>query len=46
VNHEEAGHLGLTDREIDDVVAFLQTLTAGWQPTPRQSYCADQLPLN
>jgi cytochrome c peroxidase len=34
VNHEELGHLGLSDQEIDDIVAFLQTLTDGWQPTP------------
>jgi cytochrome c peroxidase len=34
VNHVELGHLGLTDQEIDGIVAFLQTLTDGWQPTP------------
>lgn len=34
VNHNELGHLGLSDQEIDDIVAFLQTLTDGWQPTP------------
>jgi cytochrome c peroxidase len=34
VNREELGHLGLSDQEIDDIVAFLQTLTDGWQPTP------------
>lgn len=34
VNHEELGHLGLSDQEIDDIVAFLQTLTDGWQLTP------------
>lgn len=34
VNHTELGHLGLSDREIDDIVTFLQTLTDGWQPTP------------
>jgi cytochrome c peroxidase len=34
VNHMELGHLGLSDQEIDDIVAFLQTLTDGWQPTP------------
>jgi cytochrome c peroxidase len=32
VNHTELGHLGLTDQEIDDIVAFLQTLTDGWRP--------------
>ncbi|MBI2907998.1 MAG: c-type cytochrome [Chloroflexi bacterium] len=26
------GRLGLTDQEIDDIVAFLQTLTDGYQP--------------
>jgi cytochrome c peroxidase len=26
------GQLGLTDQEIDDIVAFLETLTDGWQP--------------
>jgi cytochrome c peroxidase len=34
VNHAELGHLGLTDQEVDEIVAFLQTLTDGWQPTP------------
>jgi cytochrome c peroxidase len=34
VNHNELGHLGLAEQEIDDVVAFLRTLTDGWQPTP------------
>lgn len=34
VNHVELGHLGLTGQEIDDIVAFLQTLSDGWQPTP------------
>jgi cytochrome c peroxidase len=34
VNHTELGHLGLTDQEIDDVVAFLKILTDGWQPAP------------
>lgn len=31
VNHDELGDLGLTEREIDDIVAFLKTLTDGWQ---------------
>jgi cytochrome c peroxidase len=31
VNRDELGHLGLTDGEIDDIVAFLQTLTDGYQ---------------
>ncbi len=30
VNHEELGDLGLTDGEVDDIVAFLHTLTDGW----------------
>lgn len=34
VNHDELGHLSLSDQEVDDIVAFLQTLTYGWQPTP------------
>ena len=33
VNHDELGNLGLSDQEIDDIVAFLKTLTDGWQPT-------------
>jgi cytochrome c peroxidase len=32
VNHNELGNLGLTDQEIDDIVAFLLTLSDGWQP--------------
>jgi cytochrome c peroxidase len=32
VNNDELGNLGLSDQEIDDIVAFLQTLTDGWQP--------------
>jgi len=31
VNHDELGDLGLSDREIDDLVAFLETLTDGWR---------------
>jgi len=30
VNRTELGHLGLTDREEDDIVAFLETLTDGY----------------
>jgi cytochrome c peroxidase len=26
------GQLGLTDQEVDDIVAFLNTLTDGYQP--------------
>jgi cytochrome c peroxidase len=32
VNRDELGDLGLNDREIDDLVAFLKTLTDGYQP--------------
>lgn len=32
VNADELGNLGLTAQEVDDIVAFLQTLTDGWQP--------------
>lgn len=32
VNHNELGHLGLTDAEEDAIVAFLQTLTDGYKP--------------
>jgi cytochrome c peroxidase len=31
VNHDELGDLGLTEREIDDIVAFMNTLTDGWR---------------
>jgi len=34
VNHDELGHLGLTDQEIDDIVAFLKILTDGWRAAP------------
>lgn len=27
VNHDELGNLGLTDQEVDDIVAFMRTLT-------------------
>lgn len=30
VNADELGHLRLTPREVDDIVAFLLTLTDGW----------------
>jgi len=30
VNREELGNLGLTNQEIEDIVAFLKTLTDGW----------------
>ena len=32
VNREELGTLRLTNQELEDVVAFLQTLTDGWRP--------------
>jgi cytochrome c peroxidase len=32
VNHEELGNLGLTEQEVDDIVAFLSTLTDGYEP--------------
>jgi cytochrome c peroxidase len=32
VNSEEMGRLGLTDSEIDDIVAFMRTLTDGYTP--------------
>ena len=30
VNKEELGNLGLTNQELEDIVAFLKTLTDGW----------------
>ncbi|MFC2099119.1 cytochrome-c peroxidase, partial [Bacteroidota bacterium] len=32
VNTEELGDLGLTNQEIEDIVAFLETLSDGWKP--------------
>ena len=34
VNRSELGSLGLAEREVDDLVAFLRTLSDGWQPDP------------
>jgi cytochrome c peroxidase len=34
VNEEEMGDLGLTNQEIEDIAAFLMTLTDGWEPKP------------
>jgi len=34
VNTDELGDLGLTEQEVDDITAFLETLTDGWQQTP------------
>jgi cytochrome c peroxidase len=36
VNTDELGNLGLSDREIDDLVAFLLTLTDGWERDARR----------
>jgi cytochrome c peroxidase len=35
VNIDELGRLGLSDAEIDDIVAFLRTLTDGYVPPRR-----------
>jgi cytochrome c peroxidase len=35
VNGDELGNLGLTDAEIDDIVAFMKTLTDGYVPPAR-----------
>lgn len=35
VNDEELGKLGLSAREVDDIVAFLHTLTDGWSAAAR-----------
>ena len=32
VNNEELGNLGLSNQEIEDIVAFLMTLNDGWKP--------------
>jgi cytochrome c peroxidase len=32
VNSDELGNLGLTEQEVDDIVAFMGTLTDGWLP--------------
>jgi cytochrome c peroxidase len=34
VNQDEMGRLRLTNREIDDIVAFMRTLTDGYEPAP------------
>jgi len=34
VNRDEMGRLGLTAREIEDIVAFMRTLTDGYEPAP------------
>jgi cytochrome c peroxidase len=35
VNHSEVGNLGLTDDEVDAIVAFMATLTDGYAPPHR-----------
>jgi cytochrome c peroxidase len=32
VNSDELGNLGLNEQEVDDIVAFMETLTDGWMP--------------
>jgi len=34
LNKDEMGRLRLTNREIDDIVAFMRTLTDGYDPAP------------
>jgi cytochrome c peroxidase len=34
LNRDEMGDLGLTNQEVEDIVAFLGTLTDGWQESP------------
>jgi cytochrome c peroxidase len=36
VNSDELGHLRLSAREVDDIVAFMLTLTDGWQRRPNR----------
>ena len=36
VNREEMGDLKLTNQEIEDIVAFMRTLTDGWEPGPNE----------
>lgn len=36
VNRDELGNLGLTQQEVDDIVAFLCTLTDGYDPNKNQ----------
>lgn len=39
VNHDELGNLGLSAGEVDDIVAFLQTLTDGYLQSPALRGC-------
>jgi cytochrome c peroxidase len=32
VNHDELGKLGLSEQDVIDLLAFLETLTDGYQP--------------
>ncbi len=32
VNRDELGNLGLNEQEVDDIIAFMKTLTDGWMP--------------
>lgn len=32
VNHDELGKLGLSKQDVDDLIAFLNTLTGGYKP--------------
>ena len=36
INRREMGNLGLTDQDEDDIIAFLATLSDGWQDLHRQ----------
>jgi len=36
VNREELGNLGLTEQEVDDITAFLNTLTDGYEPNKKE----------
>jgi len=36
VNRDELGDLGLTEQEVDDIVAFLNILTDGYQPDKKE----------
>jgi cytochrome c peroxidase len=36
VNKEELGNLKLTEQEVDDIVAFMRTLTDGYELQPKK----------
>lgn len=44
MNMDEMGNLGLTDTEEDAIVAFMQTLSDGYEPPPRQQQPARRAP--